>query len=517
MGCGAAKQVAPEEPLDAITAVLEALAADVANPKRYIDPAAIWAVLELGWVRLVRMTYLIELSTKKGGVLPRRQELPEEAFISVKELKQMYYSSGDEGDINDDGSNHDKVLPLIVISFCWITAQHPDPKGEQLKTVAEALEREKAKYAGLDVCDEDSDVGSSFGGFKEMGVFWDWPSLHQKDTALFDPAQTPEAKPEAERAAFVEALKNKTAFYGGEAYEKSRTPEEIEAFRKALHHSMDLWYAHQGTIVYKLTKLPEGCTTRKASYDDSGWTTYEGRTAELIKRLSSPVYAKVKWNLVLDLGAEDVDAPRRWPVGPDDFEGIIKEKTFTNGADTGVVTTLYRNMSTNQFRFVKRLDFGGGTMAPPTVEDAQRLGRCLNMCKHLEYLFLRGVGLTAATCKALFSVMTGTALGLKWTNVGAVAPTGGRELTNAKLSFALKRKTDFKAEDLATFELGQLQPTDYIKSGGSYFQLAMTGEAHIEKMECAHYLAPRCLRDAPAAPHAPSPSTPTAACKRQPL
>ena len=107
--------------------------------------------------------------------------------------------------------------------------------------------------------------------------------------------------------------------------------------------------------------------------------------------------------------------------------------------------------------------------------------------------------------------------GLKWTNVGAVAPTGGRELTNAKLSFALKRKTDFKAEDLATFELGQLQPTDYIKSGGSYFQLAMTGEAHIEKMECAHYLAPRCLRDAPAAPHAPSPSTPTAACKRQPL
>ena len=401
MGCGAAKQVAPEEPLDAITAVLEALAADVANPKRYIDPAAIWAVLELGWVRLVRMTYLIELSTKKGGVLPRRQELPEEAFISVKELKQMYYSSGDEGDINDDGSNHDKVLPLIVISFCWITAQHPDPKGEQLKTVAEALEREKAKYAGLDVCDEDSDVGSSFGGFKEMGVFWDWPSLHQKDTALFDPAQTPEAKPEAERAAFVEALKNKTAFYGGEAYEKSRTPEEIEAFRKALHHSMDLWYAHQGTTVYKLTKLPDGCTTRKASYDDSGWTTYEGRSAEQIKKVD---LVDVRWKLVLDLGAEDAAAARRWPVGPDDFENIIKDKTFTNGADTGVVSTLYRKMSINQLGFVKELNFDG--MAAPTVEDAERLGRCLNMCKHLQTLIFGRVGLTAATCKALFSVMT---------------------------------------------------------------------------------------------------------------
>ena len=63
-------------------------------------------------------------------------------------------------------------------------------------------------------------------------------------------------------------------------------------------------------------------------------------------------------------------------------------------------------------------------------------------------------------------------VGLKWTNVGAVAPTGGRELTNAKLSFALKRITDFTAEDLATYELAQLQPTDYIKSGGSYFQPA---------------------------------------------
>ena len=400
MGSGASKIGAPLKgpPDDAMVAVLEALTADTANPKRYIDPDAIWAVLVLGWVRLVRMTYLIELS-KKGGVLPRRQELPEEAFISVDELKQLYFN-GDEG----DGSNSDKVLPLIVISFCWITAQHPDPEGKQLKMIAEVLEREKPKYAGLDVCDDDSDVGDAFGGFKEIGVFWDWPSLYQKDTALFDPAETPEAKPEAERAAFIEALKNKTAFYGGEAYEKSRTPAEIEAFRKALHHSMDLWYAHQGTTVYKLTKLPEGCTTRKVGYNDSGWTTYEGRSAEQIKKFD---LVDVRWKLVLDLGAEDAAAARRWPVGPDDFEGIIKTKTFTNGADTGVVSKLYHDMSANQLGFVEELNFDG--MAPPTVEDALRLGRCFNMCKHLKTLIFGRVGLTASTCKALFSVMTGEA------------------------------------------------------------------------------------------------------------
>jgi len=35
----------------------------------------------------------------------------------------------------------------------------------------------------------------------------DWASLFQKDPALFDPSETPEAKPESERAAFIEELK----------------------------------------------------------------------------------------------------------------------------------------------------------------------------------------------------------------------------------------------------------------------------------------------------------------------
>ena len=38
--------------------------------------------------------------------LRRRQELPEEAFVSVEELKQMY----------GDG-NHDGVLPIIAMNL----------------------------------------------------------------------------------------------------------------------------------------------------------------------------------------------------------------------------------------------------------------------------------------------------------------------------------------------------------------------------------------------------------------
>ena len=99
-------------------------------------------------------------------------------------------------------------------------------------------------------------------------------SIYQKDPALFDPNETPEAKPEAERPAFIEDLKAKRKYYGGERYEASRTAEQKVGFGYALHETMDLWYAHQGTAVYMLTTLPEG-SAREVGYDDSGWTSYE--------------------------------------------------------------------------------------------------------------------------------------------------------------------------------------------------------------------------------------------------
>lgn len=64
-----------------------------------------------------------------------------------------------------------------------------------------------------------------------MGSF---SSIYQKDPALFDEAETPDAKPEAEQAAFIEDLARKRKFFGGEAYENSRTPAEKESFGRAV-------------------------------------------------------------------------------------------------------------------------------------------------------------------------------------------------------------------------------------------------------------------------------------------
>ena len=181
--------------------------------ERYTEPKSIWVALETGHVRLVKMSWLIEHS-KNGRILARRQELPEEAFISVAELKRLY------GDGNRDG-----VLPIIAISFCWLTPWHPDPEGKQLKTIAATLEREQAKYA---------QASGSFKGFSEMGVFWDWASLYQLVPSLWRPFMTgPEAKPEAEQTEVERELTK--------AYFSSRTKEEQEGFTFALHKTMDLW------------------------------------------------------------------------------------------------------------------------------------------------------------------------------------------------------------------------------------------------------------------------------------
>ena len=70
-----------------------------------------------------------------------------------------------------------------------------------------------------------------------------WCSIYQKDPARFDARETPEAKPEAERAAFEADLAAKLKFYGGAAYEASRTPEQKAAFGRALDGTMDVWCA----------------------------------------------------------------------------------------------------------------------------------------------------------------------------------------------------------------------------------------------------------------------------------
>eukprot|EP00966_Prymnesium_polylepis_P068148 1584203-Prymnesium_polylepis.1 len=106
---------------------------------------------------------------------------------------------------------------------CWLEASHPDRHGKQVALLCSKL-KQVGNSGLLRLC-------RSY-GFKDMGVFLDWASIPQKDPSLYDPNETPEAKPEGskERKAFTRDLSVKTKFFGGAEYVQSRPPQEKAAF-----------------------------------------------------------------------------------------------------------------------------------------------------------------------------------------------------------------------------------------------------------------------------------------------
>ncbi|CAK0888619.1 unnamed protein product [Prorocentrum cordatum] len=221
-----------------------------------------------------------------------------------------------------------------------------------------------------------------------MGVFWDWPSLLQGD---------PDKAEEGKAAALRQGKTQKDAQKAAD--EAERSPTEKAALKHGLQETMDLWYAHQATTVLLLTQHPrERGSKRECGYDQSGWTTCEHCSAEQIKQ----VYRyEADWDAVADLGAGAgaTKARRRWPVGPDEFDRLIEDRSFTNGADREAVKALFRRISRAQLGGVTTLDFDG--MPPPTPEQAAGLAGCLRLCARLEKLDLDNCALGPPGAPAL--------------------------------------------------------------------------------------------------------------------
>ena len=158
--------------------------------KRFLIPVADRDSPKAGYdfqIRLVNALYLIKLA-ESGGTLLRRQDAPEEAFLSLDEMEQM-----DAVQVNYRGAS----LRVILISAPWLTPDHPDPDGTNLRSIARMLK---------DAVDA---VGGTF------GVFISFMSLHQQP----------------------------------------RRPFEEKLFEVALN-GLSEWYAHPKTIVAKVTSPP---------------------------------------------------------------------------------------------------------------------------------------------------------------------------------------------------------------------------------------------------------------------
>lgn len=109
--------------------------------------------LEDGTLRLLRCSWLVSRESDNvlgrdavsgAVIMKRRQDLPEEAFLSAEEAVAAL-KRGDRS--------------ILVLSYGWLTKAHPDPHGTTLKVVRQFL----AKQPDVDRC----------------GLFWDLAALPQ--------------------------------------------------------------------------------------------------------------------------------------------------------------------------------------------------------------------------------------------------------------------------------------------------------------------------------------------------
>jgi len=266
---------------------------------------ALTAVLDARDVALVRGSWLVQLQRSRG-ILPRRQELPPEASCTLGMVKSS---------------------PILAISYCWVSAKHPDPHGEQLQILGGIIDQWIKGHEGS----------------RDIAVFIDWCSLFQEP----------------------------------------RSVEEQASYERSLHH-MNLWYAHQETSVWLLSKPPPSTQP----YGERGWPTFERAISQMITPGCK----------VLDLGLLDgrckdwsrtvevCKAGQQPPTVPETFAMELQWKGFARGSDRTFVAEKYRETfddlmgSTRELKF-RSLGWGNSQVS--------KLAEAIPRCSRLQVLDLR--------------------------------------------------------------------------------------------------------------------------------
>jgi hypothetical protein len=153
-----------------------------------------------GTIRLLRCAWLLSADSDKylgrdaSGrvIMSRRQELPEEAFVTNEEAVALF-----------DGADRS----ILALSYRWLTREHPDPHGTALCAVRRFL---RSDEAGLGKC----------------AMFWDFTSLPQKDIAKEARGLPP------------------------------RTPEEADTMKRGLEGMGYFYASACGTAVVQLKDIP---------------------------------------------------------------------------------------------------------------------------------------------------------------------------------------------------------------------------------------------------------------------
>ena len=310
----------------------------------YTEPEAIFKALEatttaIAPVKLLRASWVIARAAKlkaaapaerAGLALPRRQQLEAEepsAFLSLTELKAL------PREHNPENPSKQGKLALGCASYCWLTPEHPDPTGEQLIALADAIVALQSGERAFP---------------REAGIFIDFASLCQKDEH-------------------------------GE-----RTPDEKAAFGVALG-GMQLWYASSLATTFMLRSLPPGWEAL-TGYDGRGWPTCESLWAALIKMNASGHGAVQYSDPIVDVGAPQGAYRRPPPLSPQAMASRVALRRFTSAkADLPMVIRLNTITMLSAFADVRELRYRGLGW---DAADVTRLAEVLPLCRQLTWLGL---------------------------------------------------------------------------------------------------------------------------------
>ena len=214
-------------------------------------------------VRLLSASWLIA-AAGENRALPRRQELeasdgdapylPEDRirFILKEEVEKVSMTFPQK-----------PFYPgVLVLSYCWHSKESSDPDGSLLRMIAPMLawymhQRQKARPAKE----------------RNFGVFIDYWSTFQGQRTKSQQVQSFCSR----WIAAVSLSTPSTGLSSGMQRVHARCTSEVSlstlsaqaAFERALTH-MDVWYAHAGTAVLRLTKMPSSWQTDR-KYSDRGW------------------------------------------------------------------------------------------------------------------------------------------------------------------------------------------------------------------------------------------------------
>jgi len=333
---------------------------------KYVDLDLIEMALQEGDTILIKGSWLLR-QCATGRPLPKRQELPPEAAWAPDELIPKVQSG---------------TVKIVAISYCWLTALHPDPDGNQLRKIGRVIEQQlqRTKY------EDDYKID-------DLAMFWDWLSL----------------------------------------YQKPRSDAEDTIFKRALPN-MGLWYAHQMVIKWLLTIVPADVR----AYNDRGWPTFERSVSGLIVGHHGVLDLGLfdacctYWGGGIQRGGTQYQckAGRRPPSTPGVFQTEVLTKHFTAGYDKDFVIEKYETTFIEVMGSARKLSFarlGWGNDA------AKRVAATLPYCTHLRDLYLdhNQVGDTGASELAEQLPKCGSSLVRLWLGGNIIGDTGARSLAEA--------------------------------------------------------------------------------------